>query len=77
MIPPKKYNVIIQTFDDILTVVDGDIDQIATSASKNKLLQVNGNYIASNQIKKIYLEQRSYTDKEFAEYQSKLLKSKN
>ena len=77
MIPPKKYNVIIQTYDEEIEVADGDLDQIFDLMKDNKFIKINGMILAASQIKKIYKKQRSYTDRELAEWQSKTLLSKN
>lgn len=77
MIPPKKYNVIIQTFDEEIEVYDGNLDQILDLIKDNKFIKINGMILATSQIKKIYKKQRSYTDRELAEWQSKTLLSKN
>jgi len=77
MIPPKKYNVIILTFDDEIEVLDGNLEAIGNALNESKFIQINGMFLASSQVKRIYKKQRSYTDRELAEWQSKTLLSKN
>ena len=77
MIPPKKYNVMILTFDDEIEVLDGDLESIGKALNESKFIQINGMFLASSQVKRIYKKQRSYTDEELAEWQSKSLNSKN
>ena len=77
MIPPKKYNVIIQTFDEEIEVIDGDLDLIFELTKENKFIKINGMILASNQIKKVTRKQRPYTDEELNEWQSRQLQAKN